>query len=419
MTTTNVTEKPARTELAGDQEQAARERTPWARYVLLYSIFFLMGAEMYLVSPLLPTISSEMHASTAVAAGLVTSYVLTYAIAGPLLGGLADRVERRWFVGAGVCIFLVGNILCALAPTLPLLIGARAVTGLGGAIAAPAIWAYLAEHAAPHQRGKVISLGASIYSLGQVLGVPLGAGLAGLASWRWPFACIGVLMLFTVPTVLIKLRGTKPDGARTMSAIVKPWRVPQIGLGLVSTALLQAGRLGTYSFAGVLFAEKFGFSLTTLGLVGLLVGLASLTGSLLTGPTIDRLRQRGVHEIWLSVGTAAVFTVAVLIAVLATQPVISLAALFVWFVAGGAFYSTQQHYLSTVDPKQRASVVSWNNSMMNAGIAFGTSLLSVLAVGSVGFAVLAGGFGLLATLLSLALVMRPWAARNGAKEANA
>jgi hypothetical protein len=57
--------------------------------------------------------------------------------------------------------------------------------------------------------------------------------------------------------------------------------------------------------------------------------------------------------------------------------------------------------------------------MMNAGIAFGTSLLSVLAVGSVSFAVTAGSFGLLAMLLSLALVMRPWQARNSEKEVTA
>lgn len=385
----------------------AHPGTPWAQFALLYAVFFLMGAEMYLVSPLLPTISADLGSSTAAAAGLVTSYVLTYAVAGPLLGVLADRVERRVFIAVGAVVFLLGNLACAAAPTLGLLIAARAVTGLGGAVAAPAIWAYLAERAATAQRGKAISLGASVYSLGQVLGVPLGAGLAALSDWRWPFAAIGVLLLATVPVLATRLRGERPQGARTMAAVLHPWRVRHISLGLVATALLQAGRLGTYTFAGVLFAHRFGFSLGQLGLVGLLVGFASMTGSLVTGPLIDRLKARGTHEVWLSVGSAVVFTVAVVVAVLATNPVLALVGLFVWFVAGGAFYSTQQHYLSTVDPRQRASVVSWNNSMMNAGIAAGTTVLGVLAVGGVAFAVVAAAFGGLAAALSLVLVRMP------------
>ncbi|MEV5506066.1 MFS transporter [Streptomyces orinoci] len=379
--------------------------TPWAKFTLLYAVFFLMGAEMYLVSPLLPTISRDLHSSTTAAAALVTSYVLTYAIAGPLFGVWADRVERRRFITGGVAVFLVGNVLCALAPTLPTLIAARAVTGLGGAAAAPAIWAHLAEASAPAQRGKAVSWGASVYSLGQVAGVPLGTLIAQLSSWRWPFAGIGILLACTVPVLATRLRGPRPSGGRGWAAIVRPWGDPRIRLGLLATALLQAGRLGTYTYAGVLFSRRFGFSLGSLGLIGLLVGFASVAGSTLTGHLVDRARRQGTHEIRLAIGWALVFTVGVVVAVSTTTLWLSLAGLFVWFVAGGAFYSTQQAYLSTVDPTQRASVVSWNNSMMNAGIAAGTSLLGALTVGGAGFATLAGAFGVAAALCSAGVVL--------------
>ncbi|QHC27250.1 MFS transporter [Streptomyces sp. GS7] len=382
-----------------------RPTTPWGRFALLYAVFFMMGAEMYLVSPFLPTISRDLHTSTAAAAAVVTSYVLTYAIAGPVLGVPADRVERRVFITAGVVVFLVGNVLCALAPTLGTLIAARAVTGLGGAAAAPAIWAYLAEHSAPERRGKAVSWGASLYSLGQVLGVPLGTAVAGLSSWRWPFAAIGVALACAVPVLATRLRGARPGGGRSFAAVLHPWADSRIRLGLLATALLQAGRLGAYTFAGVLFSQRFGFSLGDLGLVGLLVGLASVVGSTLTGHLVGRARARGRHEIWLSVGWAVVFSGAVVVAVTSTVLWLSLAALFVWFLVGGAFYSTQQSYLSTVDPTQRASVVSWNNSMMNAGIAVGTSLLGSLALGGFAFASLAGAFALTAAACSFGVVL--------------
>lgn len=378
--------------------------TPWGQFLLLYAVFFLMGAEMYLVSPLLPTISRELHTATSTAAGLVTSYVLAYAIAGPLVGIFADRTERRVFITGGVVLFLIGNILCALAPTIGLLIAARVVTGLGGAIAAPAIWAYLAERGAEHQRGKAISWGASLYSLGQVLGVPLGAFVAAATSWRWVFVGIGLLLACTVPILALRLRGPRPTGHSTLAALVRPWRIPKISLGLIATILLQAGRLGTYTFVGVLFAQRFGLSLEKLGLVGLLVGLGSFAGSLVTGPLVDRARAAGRNEIWLSVGWACLFTPAVVVAVTTTHLVVALTALFIWFVAGGGFYSTQQAYFSSVDPNQRASVVSWNNSMMNAGIALGTSALGALSLGGTGFATLAGLFGVTAAACSLLVI---------------
>ena len=392
-------------EIQGASMEPDGDSTPWVRYVGLYAVFFLMGAEMFLISPMLPTLSKELHTSTATAAGLVTSYVLTYAIASPLLGIFADRSERRLFIAGGMVLFLAGNLLCALAPTIELLIAARAITGLGGATAAPAIWAYLAERTAAHQRGKAISWGVSFYSLGQILGVPLGVVLAVATSWRWSFACIGILLVFLVPVLVVALRGPRPTGDRTLAAIATPWRTPTISLGLMASALLQAGRLGTYSFVGILFASRFGLSLGELGLVGLLVGFGSFVGSLLTGSLVDRARQAGRHEIRLSVGWACLFTVAVIVGITVPNLVIALAALFVWFVAGGAFYSTQQAYLSNVDPTQRAAVISWNNSMVNAGIAVGTTALGALSTGGAEFTILAGLFGLLAAACSLLLVL--------------
>ena len=384
--------------------ETGQMRTPWGQHAMLYLAFFLMGAEMYLVSPLLPTISTELGVSATATAGAVTAYVLAYATAGPPLGVLSDQAPRRVLIVSGLVVFLVGNLLVAASGSLVMLIIARAVTGLGAAIAAPAAWAYLAERTAPTQRGRAISLGTSIYSLGQVLGVPLGALLAGRTSWHLPFAIVGALVLVLAVVLFVRLSGQRPDGSRDLAAIIRPWTTPRISLGLITTLLLQAGRLGTYTYVGVLLTTRFGLTLDQLGLVGLLVGFASMAGSLMAGVLVDRLRAHGRHEIWLSVVSAGIFAVAVVATVLDRELVGSLAALFVWFVAGGAFYSTQQSYLSTVDPKQRASVISWNNSMMNAGIAVGTTVLGALTIGGTEFAFVAGLFGLLACLLSLGLV---------------
>ncbi|WP_280431915.1 MFS transporter, partial [Nocardia brasiliensis] len=122
----------------------AEPTTPWAQHVLLYAAFFLMGAEMYLVAPMLPDIAESLHASVAATATIVTAYVLVYAVAGPPFGILADRYPRRWSILLGSLVFMLGNLACAVAGSLTMLVVGRRITGLGAAIAAPAIWAYLA-----------------------------------------------------------------------------------------------------------------------------------------------------------------------------------------------------------------------------------------------------------------------------------
>ncbi|GAB2532895.1 MFS transporter [Nocardia heshunensis] len=380
--------------------------TPWAQHVLLYAVFFLMGAEMYLVAPMLGAIAGSLHASVAATATVVTSYVLVYAVAGPPFGILADRYPRRWSILLGSQVFLVGNLVCALSNSLPMLVTARGVTGLGAAIAAPAIWAYLAERTPQRQRGRVISLGASVYSLGQVLGVPLGAALASFTSWRWPFLAVGVLMVVMSAVLYARLDQLPVTGsARGFRALAAPWTQPRISLGLIATLLLQAGRLGAYTFIGVLFTRRFGFDLTALGLVGLLVGAGSLIGSLSAGTILDRLHRHGVTGLWVSVIAAAAFVPCAVVAVSSSTMVVALAALTLWCVFGGAFYSSQQAYLSSADPTQRASVVAWNNSMMNAGIAIGTTVLGTLAVGGAGFASVTGLLSVAATAVSVALLL--------------
>ncbi|MDQ2708294.1 MAG: MFS transporter [Actinomycetota bacterium] len=147
-------------------------------------VFFLMGAELFLLPPLLTTIAADLHVGAAATAWVLTSYVLTYALTSPPLAALSDRFGRREVILTGVAIFAFGDLACALAPTLTLLVVAHAVSGLGGALAAPAILAYLGETATPDERGRAVSRGAAMYAAGQIVGVPLGVLLATSLGWR-------------------------------------------------------------------------------------------------------------------------------------------------------------------------------------------------------------------------------------------
>jgi predicted MFS family arabinose efflux permease len=378
-------------------ELTVDQRTPWGQHALLYLVMFLMGGEMFLVSPLLPEIARSLGTTIAAAATSVTAYVVVFALAGPPLGIFSDRWPRKRSAIAGSIVFLIGNIGCGIAPSLGALIVARGVTGLGVALASPAIWAHLAERTAAHQRGRAISLGVSVGALGQILGVPLGAALAAVGGWRAAFFAVGMLMLVVTITVAGRAESTPVAATpRGLTALIRPWSLPAIRFGLLATFLQQAGRLGAYTYVGAIFAMRFGMDVSTLGLVGMLAGGGSMVGSLAAGTILNRLARHSIPGTWISVFGALLFTPCAVIATTTGQVWVALTSLGLWFMFGAAFYSSQQTFLSSADPSQRATVVAWNYSMMNAGVAVGTTALGFVAIGSASFATITGTLGLAA-----------------------
>lgn len=387
-------------------ELTAGQHTRWGQHSLLYVVFFLMGAEMFLISPLLPEIARSLGATIAAAATMMTAFVVVYALASPVLGVVSDRWPRKRSAIAGSMVFVLGNVGCAIAPDLGGLIVARGVTGLGAALACPAIWAHLAERTAAHQRGRAISFGASVYALGQVLGVPLGAALAAVGGWRAPFLAVGLLMLVATITLAGRLESSPvaatPSG---LSALIRPWSSPDIRFGLLATFFLHAARLGAYTYVGAIFAMRFGMDVSALGLVGLLVGTGMMLGALAASAILDRLARRGISGIWVSVSAALLFTPCAIVASTTGHVWVALTSLGLWTMSGGAFSPSQQTFLSSADPSQRASVVAWNNSMMYAGAAVGTTTLGFVAAGSISFAMITGALGLAAVAAAALLLI--------------
>src|SRR5580704_1861432 len=188
-----------RTSARAQPDSAGPAPAAWRRYLPVYWVLFLVGSETFLVSPLLPDIARGYRVTVGSVATVVTAYVLCYAAAAPVFGMLCDRYGRGRFVLGGAVTFLTGNLCAAIAPSLWVLVGARALAGLGGAAAGPAIWAYIGETSTDETRSRAIGVGMAFFSLGQVLGVPAGAFIAQVSSWHYSFAAVGAGLLVSVP----------------------------------------------------------------------------------------------------------------------------------------------------------------------------------------------------------------------------
>lgn len=390
---------------------AAAVRLPWRPFVGVYLLLFLIGTETFLVSPLLPTIADSIDVSESAAAATVTAYTLAYALTAPFLGVVSDRVGRRPTILAGAALFLLGNAVAAVAGTLSVLIVARVVGALGAALAGPSIWAHLAERAPAAARGRAIGAGLALFSAGQVVGVPLASLLASAGDWRTSFWGLAVLSAVVLPVVW---RQTAPRAASASSAAEAPrlrlsavfvvWTDPVLRRVLIVVFLLQGANLGAYTFIGAVLDDHFGLSVTVLGLLGVLVGLGGALGAVAAGRIGDRARREGRDDrVWIPVWTAVLGAATVAAALGAPLPVAA-AAVFVWFVASGAFGANVQTLLIEARPALGATSSSWNSAVLYGGTAVGVPLVGSFADASTGVAVVGGGLALLATAGALALV---------------
>ena len=135
----------------------------------------------------LPSINRDFHGGVGTLQWVVTGYALTLAAFLLLGGALGDRYGRRRVFAIGVVWFAVSSALCGIAPTAGLLIGARVLQGVGGALLAPASLAILQASFRPDDRARAIGAWSGLSGVAAAAGPLVGGYLLAIGSWRWIF----------------------------------------------------------------------------------------------------------------------------------------------------------------------------------------------------------------------------------------
>jgi EmrB/QacA subfamily drug resistance transporter len=139
------------------------------------------------VNVALPTIGKSLHSSLAGLQWTVTAYTLTLAGLILLGGALGDRLGRRRIFLIGVLWFALASALCGLAPDITVLIGARALQGIGGALLTPGSLAIIQAAFAADDRPRAIGAWSGLGGVAGAVGPFLGGWIIDSAGWRWIF----------------------------------------------------------------------------------------------------------------------------------------------------------------------------------------------------------------------------------------
>ena len=147
---------------------------------------FLASLDQTVVIPAVPAIAGDLNAFGHLS-WIVTAYLLTSTAATPIIGKLSDIYGRRALLLPSLVLFIAASMACGFAQSLPQLIVARAVQGLGGAGLFSMAQASIADVVSPRERGRYQGYMASMWGVSSIAGPILGGWATDHLSWRWVF----------------------------------------------------------------------------------------------------------------------------------------------------------------------------------------------------------------------------------------
>ncbi len=227
--------------------------------ILGSSMAFIDGT---VVNVALPVLQTDLHATATGVQWVVEAYSLFLAALILVGGSLGDHFGRRRIYSIGIMIFTLASVFCGLAPTVTVLIVARAFQGVGGALLVPGSLAIISASFDTKHRGRAIGTWSGFTAITSAVGPVLGGLLVQYASWRWVF-------YINVPLAVIVL-------------LVLFWRVPESrneALGEHARLDWPGAILATVGLGGIVFglieSNDLGFG-NSLVLLSLALGIAAL-----------------------------------------------------------------------------------------------------------------------------------------------
>ena len=283
-----------------------------------------LATDMYI--PGLPALAADLHTSAAVAQLSLTAFLVSFAVGQLFIGPLSDAVGRRRLLVGGTAVFVLASVLCALAPTAPVLIAARLLQGLAGASGAVAGRAMVTDVLTEVRRARVIAALASINAVGPAVAPLLGGVLLHVGTWRltfWVLAGVGVALL---ASAVVSFRETLPPARRSAGVglaangrrMVGLLRVPRFTLYLATSCLATIGFFAYIAASSFVFQQFYGYSETLYTLVFATNAACMVLSTLLFGRLVGRVSEDRLLSVGLLVGTAA--SAGVLVCALASAP---------------------------------------------------------------------------------------------------
>ncbi len=278
---------------------------------ILVFLQFTIILDFMILSPLGAILMPALNISTDEFGWVVSAYAFSAGISGFLAAGFADRYDRKnlllfFYVG-----FILGTLLCALAPNYKFLLAARTFTGIFGGVIGSVIFAIVTDLFPMQMRGRVMGFLQTAFAASQVMGLPLGLYFANKWGWHSPFLMIvivstiaGFFIVRTLPPIRAHL--TLQSDRNAFQHLAKTVTTRRYADVFATMALMSLGGFMLMPFGSAFSVNNLRIDIHDIPLMYIITGVfAILTGPLI-GMLSDRLGQMKVFSVATILGTALV-----------------------------------------------------------------------------------------------------------------
>jgi MFS transporter, DHA1 family, inner membrane transport protein len=340
---------------------------------------FAIGTTEFVTMGLLPQIADGVGVGIPTAGHIVSAYAIGVVVGAPLIAALAARTGRKRLLLGLMAVFVVGNVLSALADSYGLLMAARFLTGVPhGAFFG--IGAVVGASMVPvNRRARAVSMMMVGLPVANIIGVPLTTLMGQALGWQAPFLAVAVLGILTLAAVRAWVPpqpvGNDVNVRSELSALARPQVWMALGVGMVGFG----GMFATYSYIAPTMTELAGFTPAAVTIVLAVYGVGMTGGTLVGGRLADRAVMPSLYG-----GLVAVTVVLGTFGWLAHSKPGALVGVFAMGFSASIMIPALQTRLMDVAHEGQSLAASLNHSTLNVANALGAWL---------GGLVLAAGYG--------------------------
>ncbi|OWJ56631.1 MFS transporter [Inquilinus limosus] len=248
---------------------------------------FGIGTTEFVIMGLLPDVARDLGVTIPAAGMLVSGYALSVTIGAPIVALLTAKLPRKTTLLGLMGVFILGNLMCALAPDYWSLMAARVLTALcHGAFFG--IGAVVATGLVPrHQRSRAVALMFSGLTLANVLGVPFGTALGHVAGWRATFGAIVPIGIAAALAIAFILPRDREAPAGNLLSEFSVLRKPQVLLAMALSILSSVSLFTVFTYITPILETVSGLTPQGVTTALLLFGVGITVGNLFGGRLAD------------------------------------------------------------------------------------------------------------------------------------
>ncbi|MEZ9876189.1 MFS transporter [Vibrio breoganii] len=355
-----------------------QQKMPMQVWILTLAAFAIGTAE-FVIAGILPQIATSLSITEGQAGYLISAYALAIVVGGPILTIYLAKFNKKNVLISLMGLFILGNVLSALAPNYTLLLASRVIAGL---VQGPfyGIGAVVATNLVSEKMaGRAVGQMFAGLTLANVLGVPAGTWISLTFGWSNTFFTVAAFGAVALVFIMLAIHSSGHSEAKDIKTQLQAFKNPMLLISLAITAFAWSGFMTLYGYIAPIAMHVTGFEQDSVTWILVLVGVGLIIGNTLGGRSSDKSLTKA-SLFW----AVALIASLLLVGMFTGSKILFVGSLFIFGIASFANVPAMQLRVMNHGGEGQELAATANISAFNLANAFGGFLGGMVLDGHLG-----------------------------------